>query len=232
MIPLTGSTEIRELVFPIMDVPEKDQPAKLIGTGFFIGKRGFAVTAAHVIDQMDPEIAYAGFVDKNTYGFIGEKINFFEKHPTEDVALIHLPNRPQESSFRISSTKEIASCDYNIWGYPMEVAQELLKNPISPDAPKYERPDLIYSKGHVRRLISRELPFHIYRGSYFYELSAIAGDGCSGGPMVSLRNIKPPIDNVVGVYIGAQNKDGLAVRTERIASWVPELLGRSLREET
>ena len=131
------------------------------------------------------------------------------------------------------SISEHASCDYEVWGYPHEVAEETKHDQTSPDQIPPQRPDMIYSKGHVRRRITRELPSRIYRGASFYELSMIAGDGCSGAPMVSIRRKNQSAHGVVGIYVGAINSVAYAVRLDgNISKWVPDLLGYSLEVES
>ena len=108
------------------------------------------------------------------------------------------------------------------------------------------RPDLIYSKGHIRRRVSWNL-LNI-KGKSFYELSSAVGSGCSGSPIFSLKN---GILYVYGIYVADKyesaifkgyNKDlewtihtvelpstlGYAVRTDALKDWIPENLGTTL----
>jgi hypothetical protein len=99
-----------------------------------------------------------------------------------------------------------------------------------------QTPDLVFTSGYVRRRISRELPFSIYRGQTFYELSEVAGDGCSGGPVVKIPNtLSGGAWEIMGIYIGAGEAVtpvGYATRSDSFHSWEPQLLGRSVRDES
>ena len=52
---MKSTQPIRDYVFPLIKGKRKDneiEAGELIGTGFLIGKDGFAITAAHVIEQL------------------------------------------------------------------------------------------------------------------------------------------------------------------------------------
>jgi hypothetical protein len=68
----------------------------------------------------------------------------------------------------------------------------------APDGLPKIRPELIFDRGYVRRRIPRELPISMYRGRMFYELNIVAGEACSGSPVIVRRGT---LWDVVGVYV-------------------------------
>lgn len=241
----TSLKPIRDFVFPLGvlikcsngDDPgavEKCYKFELRGTGFFIGSNGTALTAAHVVDQMSSDgIPIALFAHQGRW--VSIKVIRTEKHMSEDVAVIKLDLQPTFSFFQISPTSEHSSCKYELWGYPSSVADEL-KGTLPPPHNDITNPELIYNFGYFRRRISREMPYGIFRGSSFYELSEVAGSCCSGAPVVKLEQRSPASPwKVVGVYIGEQTSTGhaavgYAVRSDEFYSWVPDMLGVKLEE--
>ncbi len=201
------------------------------GTAFLFGKRGMAITAAHVIDQIKLDESAVAIVQNGTHWVPLPMLNC-EKHPSEDVAIIQLPIPPRPSWMVIGSSSEHQSCDYHAWGYPIAVAE--MGQKYNEDG--LQTPDLVFTTGYVRRRISRELPFSVYRGTAFYELSEVAGDGCSGGPVLKKKAaLANGMWEVMGIYIGAGDVGasvGYATRSDAFHDWVPTLLGRSVRDES
>ena len=82
---------IRNYVFPIAPTePTEEGPWKLIsllGTGFLIGNRGVALTAAHVVKDTTTGLA-ALFVGDE--GWEALAVALVEQHPGEDVAVVGL----------------------------------------------------------------------------------------------------------------------------------------------
>jgi hypothetical protein len=227
-----SSQEIRDVVAPIISVERKDgdfEYERLEGTLFLIGKRGFAISAAHVIRQISGD-GVAAFVNKANKWKAAPIIGC-ELHPDEDVAIVKLEGIARPSWLTIGGTSENQSCKYDAWGYPIVVAEQ---------AAKYEeggkdRPELIYTSGYVRRRISRPLPSRIFAGKCFYELSEQAGHGCSGGPVILQKSLGRSVWEVFGVYVGecdAGFQAGYAVRSDAFYSWRPRMLGRSVQEES
>ncbi len=234
------SGEVRNHVFPLAKAVRTSKNEfsyrNLVGTGFLIGKRGFAITAAHVIDQLytgkKSELdVIVGAFRKETH-WMGVEITEFEKHPSEDVGILkmQLPMLYRKSFLAVTDAPQYASGQYFCWGYPHEVAKELKQ--LDPSA--MDRPELIYTQGYIRRRISRELyPTMIYQGTQFYELSEIIGGGASGGPVILNSQPAAQIWQVIGVYIGEKAKGNIsyAVRAEAFADWSPAVLGNSIAEE-
>lgn len=226
--------KIRDAVLPVFKGKwdkETFSFEAVAGTAFLIGKRGFALTAAHVVDQIALQgAAVALVVDGRKW--LPLHILSAEKHPSEDVAVIQLQATLGASWMVIGSSSEHQSCGYHSWGYPIAIAEMGAKY----NEDRLHTPDLVFTSGYVRRRISRELPFSIYRGEAFYELSEIAGDGCSGGPVVKKAHaIADGPWEIMGIYIGAGEVGapvGFATRSDSFHSWVPNLLGRSVRDES
>jgi hypothetical protein len=220
-------------IFPIFDVTETPSSAELVGylgTAFLIGRRGFAMTAAHVFTNMRGNVARAGFPDE--VGLRGHAVTAVESHATEDIAILSLASPPlpsRGSIVRITEVEATASFPYQLWGYPEDAAYELvdgnLKNQL--------RPDLVYSAGHIRRRMTN-VPLPSIRGAHLIELSTVAGAGCSGSPVLDRR---PGWGRgLLGIYLGERTNDratsvGYATRIEHVHNWAPDLLGRPLAQE-
>jgi len=229
---------IRDYIFPLIKgIQKKDsvQAGELIGTGFLIGKDGFAITAAHVIDQLidgnngDDDVILGLFADGDIW--CAAYIESWEKHPSEDVGIIKFKIFKRESVLKINDTPQYATCEYHCWGYPHEVAKELSKL----DENAQDRPDLIFTQGYIRRRISRDLfPTCIFRGTQFYELSETVGGGNSGGPIIIKNSIGKTHWEVIGIYIGEKSGGDIsyAVRAEAFANWTPKILGKTIKEES
>ncbi len=233
---MEGDNPIGDYVFPLLKgriFDNKLTQVELIGTGFLIGRLGYAITAGHVIDQLlednEPnDHILAGFLEDNKWTVL--TISHYEKHESEDVGIIKINNLKRNSILRITDAPYVSSAQYICWGYPHEVAKELLN--LSENA--LLRPDLIYTQGYVRRRIDGELyPTIIFKGTQFYELSETVGGGNSGGPIIDKNSLSNDIWTVFGIYIGEKSEGNIsyAVRTEAFSSWAPQLLGHTIIEE-
>jgi len=164
--------------------------------------------------------------------FYGHEVEVTETHPTEDVAILRLVSPLWPSWMRLAGTFETQALSYRSWGYPENVFHEVVSDGIA-----LPRPDLIYTQGYVRRRLSTTLPgFH---GTHFYELSDVAGGGCSGAPVLRHNAIAGGVWDVVGVYVGEREVEGrdpirvgLAIREEAFRDWVPDILGQSILDES
>jgi|ERR1043165_3176986 S1-C subfamily serine protease len=216
----------RDFIFPICECAPNEggggfRFVRFLGTGFLFGSAGFALTASHVLGSpTDQRLLMAMFVAPNQH-WLGARILRRHIHPTEDVAVIQLEpvsGLPWYSPFGLSSTPAHSSCRYSLFGYPEDVANELVNESTS----RVEtRPDLVYSEGHVRRRATLALPS--VRGSAFLELSQIAGQGCSGAPVFI------PGWQVIGVYsserlCSSQINMAYAVRTDSFRDWALSLI--------
>ncbi|MAO64038.1 MAG: hypothetical protein CL666_03480 [Balneola sp.] len=228
---------IRDYIFPLIRakrIANKIKEPELIGTGFLIGKNGFALTAAHVIEQLtdnknNDDVILALFVVNGKWNAI--EIAKYEKHPSEDIGIILLDNYKRESFLKIVNTSHLSACEYHCWGYPHEVAKELKK--LEENAP--QRPDFIFTQGYVRRRINNELyPTIIFRGKQFYELSETVGGGNSGAPLIYKLSVGKNVWEVFGIYIGEKSEGNIsyAVRSDAFANWIPEILDKSIEDES
>jgi len=116
---MTVNDSFRSFVVPL--VLNQPEPAGfkyggIAGTGFLIGSRGFAVTAAHVVDQADESglDLCAAVVDENNK-WLAVRALQGEKHPTEDVALIKLERPLGQSPLVVSADPQHQSCEYDAW---------------------------------------------------------------------------------------------------------------------
>jgi hypothetical protein len=230
------SGAIRDFVFPLATIeqrPGESSAARILGSAFVIGNRGFALTAKHVLDGCDGKPILGMFVS-SAGGWLGIDITTRESHSTEDVAVVRLRGDGWKSFFRLSNSYENASCRYTLWGYPEDTYYELAV--VGKAVP---RPDLVYNEGYVRRRVNHEVL--TLTGTSFFELSEVAGAGASGAPICkvtqSLFKALQPIWDVIGIYAGEKTNDratsvSYAVREDAFRDWRPEILGTSILEES
>lgn len=234
------SGHIRDVVFPFFLVSRtQDSGVKadsFQGTGFLIGSRGFALTAGHVAQVIRGVPAVAGFVGTSG-GWYGFTVREVEVHPTEDIAVVLLDKNPSgqpwHSWMQPCARWDGSSREYSLWGYPEDVYYE-----VTVDGIARGRPDLVYSRGHIRRRLSN-IPLPGIKGKHFFELSTVAGPGCSGSPVIALPS--GPGWEVIGIYCGDRSSRsssdsiptsvGYAVRMDAVAGWDSKLLGHSIVEE-
>jgi len=223
------SDAIKDYVFPIAEVAKDGNNIsfkRFLGTGYLIGNRGFGMTAAHVAQTFNNGNNVAMFASPKG-GWLGISILHVEIHPKEDVAIIKLAGDSWKSFFKLSNTWEGSSLKYRMFGYPEDVTYEIVYgNRAQP------RPDLIYAEGYIRRRTNHKIPSLI--GKSFFELSDIAGPGCSGSPVFKFSK---HIWEVVGIYVGEKINDrgtnvAYAVREEAFRDWIPQIVGKSILAES
>jgi Trypsin-like peptidase domain len=230
---------VRSSVFPIVYVKAAIGGCELqsyVGTAFFIGRRGFALTAAHVLTSLQkpkPAHGFVGLLYDNNGAACFVSIANYEIHPTEDIAILKLEIKQWNSPFHFYSALPHASLEYDGWGYPSDSA--ILQGDIA-------IPDLVYSRGYVRRRVTRQVDG--LTGTQFIELSEPPYPGASGGPLV-YRDMKLGLSaawRVVGVFSGIREQlysqltapvvVGYAVRADAFREWKPDLLsGISIEAE-
>jgi V8-like Glu-specific endopeptidase len=208
-----------------------------LATGFFIGERGYILTAGHVIDQINEKesaskeiVSVIGF-KKPGGGWYSYKILEKEKHPSEDVGILKIEGNNWQPLAKINPTEQQSGIEYFCWGYPRAVTEELRE--ITKGG--LDNPTIIFSQGHVRRKIFNELRFRMFIGKNFYELSETVGGGNSGAPMILKTAPLGKEDSkweIIGIYIGEKNENiGYSVRSDAFFNWQPAILKRTILEE-
>lgn len=226
--------QVRNLIFPLVPVSQQEKEVfrfeSFLGSAFLIGKRGFALSAAHVLAQEAGKHSAALFVagDNTWRVFI---IEATETHPDQDVLIVRLPEGRWPSPFRLRNCWEGASANYKQFGYPADALYDVIDERTNRVAP---RPDLIFVQGYIHRRFSSALPAPNVRGDQFHEVSEMGGQGCSGSPLFIQND---GYWDVIGIYVGERLIEGginlgYAVREEAFRDWVPGILGRSILEES
>lgn len=226
--------DIRDFVFPLVRATNESGTytyKELIGTGFLIGRFGVALTAAHVIDQLWENLPTNGVVLAmflRPAGWEIHEVSLKQKHPTEDVGVIKVDGIDPRPYFFVDPMRHSFQERYYCLGYPKAVAREITR--IRENA--IEFPELIYTEGYIRRTISRELEHQMYRGTSFYELSEVVGEGNSGSPIIVNYGITSSRPIVIGIYIGEKAGENMnvsyAVRSESFFDWQPEDFGSTI----
>ena len=236
---------IVDYIFPIVTGTIENNNfkiSKFLGTGFLIGNRGYALTCLHVIENIK-DVLGTLFFESGKWAFL--PIDKSEYHLTEDVALIHIVNNGYvwKTPFSISNEKEFGWLDYLMGGYPSDTVWERLIY-SEKGLNNLFRPDLISIKGYIRRDYVGDLEIKGIKGNSFYELSTIAGKGCSGSPVFKFSNNK--IWSVIGIYSAEKiiykgefedkyvsTAVSYAVRSTSFAEWKPTILeGISILDES
>lgn len=220
---------IRDFVFPLAVIPANHQgPLKverILGTAFLIGRRGFALTARHVLESIEGKRIVGMFaLPDGTWKTFD--VRAMERHPSLDVALVQLEGESWKSIFRLKNGWAGATTRYRCFGYPDDATFELNYN-----RSVLVRPDLVYTEGYVRRRFPHALPS--IAGDLFLELSDVAGTGCSGAPVTEMG----ADGSIVGIYVCEKLNDrgtsvAYAVMEEAFREWAPSILGQSILQES
>ena len=205
------------------------------------------LTASHIFKNLEEYYKFAVFVDNGKWVIC--PIMSIEHHPTEDVGIIKLNGDEWKSPFRISTEWQGGWKDYLTCGYPIDVVYEnIINGPNGRTA--VPKPELVHTKGYIRRIVNKNLDIADVRGTSFYELSTLAGKGYSGGPIFYIDALK--IWNVMGIYTAEKenikfeesdnenDKDVIyvypsvayAVKSDAFAHWKPNILGKEIIEES
>lgn len=227
---------INEFVVPVVEaVPEAPyaRVTRYRGTGFLFGARGAVLTAEHVVRNPNDELAIA--TPNPAGGLRLWSLQGIEPHETEDVAvgLVQLGAVLPQSPLRILGEPQNSSASWMLWGYPEDVMRDLIVDDVA-----IERPELVFVSGYIRRRMPTDVAIPQVRGRALYESGGLAGQGCSGAPVILTRESRSGHWPVLGVYVGERIavERGLfvsyAVRMDDIVSWEPAVLGRSLLAES
>jgi hypothetical protein len=224
---------IQDAVFPLAEVAH-ERATNPTGTGFTIGLSGFALTASHCVPR-DFTNLRALFRLPDRWAAV--PVSEVERHPTEDVALIRLSiNGEFWGMLRLDDRRRSPEQEVEVLGYPEETFYE--RRMADGTAPY--NPQIVNTRAYVRRWVNN--PDHEMRGGgeSFYELSQVAGDGCSGAPAIAYDRPGKKTYSVIGIYKGQRkmtSSSGIdtavayATRSESFASWQPRILGTTLLEE-
>lgn len=220
----------RDLILPVVEVDTSGETAAMScfrGTAFLIGDRGVGLTAEHVIRDPAMQLAVLAVAADNTWTW--HAISSTEAHGTEDVAVFKVDDPLPAPYLRITPEWEGSSLSWTLWGFPEDVVNE-----NEEQGQVVFRPDVVFVSGYIRRHLSGvEIPR--INGKELYELSGLAGQGCSGAPVIHNAG---GTWRVLGVYLGERlaADRGLfvsyAARMDNLADWTPELLGCNLVEES
>jgi hypothetical protein len=198
-VSMRNPDRVDNFVLPVVSLKRRGDELAYTGFGgtafLLAGAEGLAVTARHVAEKVVVGQSAVLFVSKDDT-WEAAVIQRVELYPMEDVALVWLEPGDYQSPLVLSRSQEYASGQYMLWGYPEAVLYDWA------DAGGAS-PDLVYSEGHIRRRITRDLPG--MRGRAFFELSTPAGAGCSGSPVTMRR---PGMQwQVVGIYVGERRSE-------------------------
>ena len=156
---------IVDYVFPIFNVEITGDGLRVtafLGTGFFIGARGFALTAKHV---MRPATTPAILMRDGDQTWCAFAVKEEDPHPSEDVTVLRIEAAAGwqwKSIFALPGGWQGSGMSYFLFGYPESAMLELVENGMA-----LMRPDLIYSEGHIRRRLT-DIPLPAIRGAQFF----------------------------------------------------------------
>jgi hypothetical protein len=231
------SNNVSDFVLAICDLKFNEdgsldkENCQLIGTCFLIGSRGYALTAAHVLEQMTLRFAHVLFSKGGDWD--ASLIERYEIHPTEDIGILQLDlPRPIASPITFAETDPYPNAEYSMWAHPEEVAYEFKYHNKPIDFLDF-RPSPVYFKGYLGRKIdySPNPSYGPSKGSSFYEVSEIAGACSSGSPLSTLDDPYA----VFAIYAGeerAGRKCGYAANLTKVIKWVPQMLGKTIVQES
>lgn len=220
-----ASPGIFEVVLPIVEVEQTDQGLSLkqfLGTGFLIGSSNYLMTADHVLRQQRDGHAVALRVVDGAFSTIA--LFDIVRHPKEDVAVCRVELGEHVRSWLVPvSEPHHQSLDCHIWGYPADALFDHGQRDLNGRV--LQRPELVFTKAHIRRRVTYEVPG--FRGNHFFELNESAGAGCSGAPVLAYTI--PFRWHVCGIYMGEVTSErngqpmrsrGYAVRMQAVADWL------------
>lgn len=196
------ANRISDVIFPICVVNKQGTNytyKALVGTGFILGENGFAMTARHVIENIEPEKLCGLLIINDKWDPI-----FFESmthHPNEDISILKIKENKIKSFIYPSKNFENASCPYQLWGYP-EINAYFHSEIKDCDVNSLHRPDLCYYEGHIVRRLS-DAREHFLRRNWcnVYEIPP-GFKGCSGAPLIKKASRTDEKCEMLGIYVG------------------------------
>jgi hypothetical protein len=236
----SSTNNASDIVLAVCDIAHDEngnavaKDSQLVGTCFLIGSRGYALTAAHVLKQVNSELARVLVPDPTNRASAWDAclIREGEIPPTEDVGIlkIDLP-RPITSPIFFPANEPAPGQEYHMWGYPEVIAEEIKFHGLPPNSFKF-KPSIVYFRGYIRRKLpySPNPSFDMFVGNHFYEISEIGGSCCSGSPLST--TLERP--ETFALYIGeaqAERRCAYAANLMRVLDWSPNILGKPIRHE-
>ncbi len=220
------NTPIRDIIVPIVEITmtaaHEVEFVRLLGTGFYLAACNVLLTASHVIKD-SPNFVAMVVINNQWYS---REFSKSVVHPSEDIAVLWDAGGPPaaQSWLSIDDYEQYSAGQYELWGYPEDVLYDAAIK--KPDGTAYQSPDLVFTKGYIRRRVSFEVPG--IKGANLFEISEVAGSGCSGGPLITKRNNEWYVS---GIYLGerrTQTGDGpireiaYALRISAVRAWLAE----------
>lgn len=213
---------VRDCVLPIVEVrgsPDRQTCyERLLGTGFVVRPGSHLLTAKHVLRGAKHPVALSVEHDSWRLVELGRRYD----HPVEDVSIVELSTQFLHSFIGISVRAHHSGGTYHLFGYPEDIIYD--RGIHEMNGKNEPLPDLIYSSGHIRRRVNWEIPPLL--GRSFYEISNVAGSGCSGSPLICRTG---STWEAAGLYdgerttqigLGSVRELAYAVRFEAIHEWL------------
>ncbi|MCF3935714.1 serine protease [Acuticoccus sp. M5D2P5] len=202
-------------ILPIIEFeyesPSEIKFIKLSGTGFLLKPSYKLITAKHVLNTNTKQMALQIQYDR----WAPVKFEIIKHHPNEDISVIDARPTVTDHPFLQASIKHHNSGGkYHLFGYPEDILFDREHNDQFGRRQQY--PDLVYNSGYIRRRTNFTIPGLV--GSAFFELSEVAGTGCSGAPIITQLGENWEVS---GLYLGE--------RTIENANYPPRELAYALR---
>lgn len=216
---------VSNIILPIAEVEWlKGEMAfrRFMGTGFVLNQGDRFLTAKHVIANKSSYVAMETIDQRWTS--VG--LELIDVHLREDVAVFQISPSRAPTGGKLVGTSHHSSMRYDMWGYPEDLLFD--NGQLRGDGTTAQRPELVFNSGYVRRRVTQTIPGLL--GESFYELSAVAGCGSSGAPILNMGEMKLVSGErqrdwqVWGIYVGE--------RSIRTGEGVPREIAYAIRVDS